>query len=336
VKRRTWIKAVGAAIGNRFLIASRASAADAIQPRAFQLLDPAFVASVAASLPPQRIHIAPVGIQDAQVYRDNIYYLAKPRLSMVCEIGCVAFDGTAVWRHRLPPGIYVALGVRDDGSPVVQRLGALNGRPANSLYSVDVNATPLALGWIGAPGEGPRAYFLNSTQFGRIVNQNALELNTLTRLAAGEPPTSYPLPRAVTDRFDILERSTRSVVVADFTNGDLIEVNPANSSAVSHPITEPEIASALTRLQGFAAQHNVSYQLVAACGATGAGKISLVTFPFKGGVAPLIQYDSSFNVSRVISVFLSPIPLAVPSKIFRIGTEIGVMFSDGSINAFTL
>ena len=182
--RRTWIKAVGAAVGTHFMVSRPATAQDstaAIQPKTVQLLDPASFASAGLNAPPQ--------LQDVQLHDNRLYYLSGVALSPHYEVGSVGLDGTAIRRSTLPLGAYLALGISDTGMPIIHRLTGFQDKPPYSFYTVDTNTSPATLDWLGALTPAGRTFFLDGSHCCRIVNRDTLELYALDQIASGPAST---------------------------------------------------------------------------------------------------------------------------------------------------
>lgn len=72
-------------------------------------------------------------------------------------------------------------------------------------------------------------------------------------IAVGQRPISYAFPGKLGDEFDVLALSNGHVVVVNFENGDLVEVDPMRSSVLLHSLSGPDVANSLAFLQGQAA-----------------------------------------------------------------------------------
>ncbi len=76
----------------------------------------------------------------------------------------------------------------------------------------------------------------------------------------------------------------------------------------------------------------------AAAGVTGPREISLLLLPFATATraAMLLQCDPAFGAARTLTLSLESVRLAVPVRIVRTGGEVGIVYSNGFVDAYSV
>ncbi len=329
MERRTWLKAFGAALSEHFLLSAQPQAQDAIQPRTFQLLEGSSTAGPSAS----------VGIQDVQVFQENLYYLAfrGPTDVYKHQVGSVSNDGTALWRRALPVGMYSSVGVTDSGDVVVKRIDGFHGTPLNGIYTVGTSTDPATLSWIGTAGAGNER-FIDSRRLGGVSrDRQTLEIRSIDGIRNGEPPSAFALPFPPKGTHEVLGLEDGTVAVLDCIYGLISELAPGTAAVRLHKPSNAAVRDSLARIDRRGHPSARPFATVyPASGATGAREISLLLAPFfrSTHTATLLQCDPAFGAARTLTVALESVHLAVPYRIVRIGEEVGIVYLNGYVDAY--
>lgn len=268
-------------------------------------------------------------VNDVVAHGGDLYVLFTELRTHNTYLTRVSQAGTLLWTHALPRGTYSSIALGDDGSVFVYRIGGYKGNPIFSIYSVNLEPESLSLSWVDSVsspvGNKHQVILVSGEQFCTAAN-GGIEIRAFSKSRPGQ---SYPIMMVPKVSAPVVYRlSNGNIVAIDRLAGDIIHLDLQRRS-----ISRSVLISKSEEADGPV----VGSKLVVPVSGVIGDEIFFLAGPFRRQSASLVQSDFSGRVKRQESLYLPSFVPALPIKIVQVGArEVGVIYSDGAVNAFAL